>query len=45
MDKANGKGVYEHISGANYDGEWKDDMQHGYGVELWNDSSRFEGYY
>lgn len=45
MDKANGKGVYEHITGSNYDGEWKDDMQHGYGVELWVDSSRFEGYY
>ena len=25
-DKANGKGKYIHLSGANYEGDWKDDL-------------------
>lgn len=28
-----------------YEGEWKDDLQHGKGVETWTDKSRFEGEY
>ena len=27
--KADGRGVYTHKDGATYDGEWKDDLQHG----------------
>jgi hypothetical protein len=25
-DKANGYGVYKHVNGAQYEGEWKDDL-------------------
>jgi len=28
-DMANGKGIYLHIGGAKYEGEWKDDLQNG----------------
>jgi hypothetical protein len=28
-----------------YEGEWKDDLQHGRGVETWTDKSRYEGEY
>jgi hypothetical protein len=34
-----------HRDGAVYEGEWKDDQQHGYGVEKWVDESKYEGYY
>lgn len=27
--------MYIHVNGAKYEGEWKDDLQHGYGVERW----------
>lgn len=32
---ANGIGKYVHNEGAVYEGQWKDDMQHGVGVESW----------
>ncbi len=28
-----------------YKGEWKDDLQDGYGIETWTDSSKYEGSY
>lgn len=28
---------------ASYDGQWRNDKQHGEGVELWPDGARFEG--
>lgn len=31
------------FSGATYEGTWKDDLQHGKGIERWTDSSFFEG--
>lgn len=45
MDKANGYGIYIHINGAKYEGNWKDNVQHGFGIENWNDNSKFEGHY
>lgn len=50
---ANGKGVYEHSGGARYEGEWKDDLQNGHGVETWPgiviililDNAKYEGTY
>ena len=33
--KANGFGVYINSRGARYEGYWKDDLQHGEGVETW----------
>ena len=42
-DKANGYGVYEHVNGARYEGDWKDDLQHGQGKEMWTDESVYEG--
>ena len=32
-------------SGEVYDGEWKDDKMHGYGVHLFPDGATFEGQY
>ena len=34
-----------HVNGAKYEGQWKDDLQDGYGIETWSDGSRYEGYY
>jgi hypothetical protein len=28
-----------------YTGEWKDDVQHGHGVEIWPDGVYYEGHY
>jgi hypothetical protein len=42
---ANGYGIYYHANGAKYEGEWKDDFQHGFGIEIWTDDSIFEGYF
>jgi hypothetical protein len=33
------------MNGAQYKGEWRDDLQHGEGVETWTDKSRYEGEY
>jgi len=33
------------MNGARYEGYWKDDLQHGYGKEIWTDNSRYEGEY
>jgi len=33
------------MNGATYEGDWKNDLQHGKGVEFWNDNSRYEGEY
>jgi hypothetical protein len=38
---ANGFGVYNHRSGAVYEGYWTDNMQDGIGIELWNDNSKY----
>jgi hypothetical protein len=42
---ANGYGIYYHANGAKYEGEWKDDFQNGFGIEIWTDDSIFEGYF
>jgi hypothetical protein len=42
-DRANGIGVYKHNSGASYEGEWKDDLQHGFGIEIWTDNTKYKG--
>jgi len=44
-DKAHGRGFYEHVDGAKYIGDWKEDRQDGYGVETWPDYARYEGTY
>jgi hypothetical protein len=41
LDKAHGKGTYEHMDGATYTGEWKDDRQHGSGIEKWPDQAKY----
>lgn len=33
------------MNGAKYEGQWKDDLQDGYGIETWADGSRYEGHY
>lgn len=33
------------MNGAKYTGEWKDDKQHGHGVETWPDGAVYEGHY
>ena len=33
------------MNGAKYEGSWKDDLQDGYGSEVWADGSKYEGLY
>lgn len=33
---ANGYGVFRDIKGGIYEGDWKDEKQHGFGKEIWN---------
>ena len=43
---ANGHGTFVDSKGSLYEGEWLDDMQHGFGKESWNGGEiRFEGNY
>jgi hypothetical protein len=37
--------VYNHVNGAKYIGQWKDDLQHGIGIETWTDNSKYQGQY
>jgi hypothetical protein len=34
-----------HVNGARYEGNWKNDLQDGWGVESWADGSQYEGEY
>eukprot|EP00434_Breviolum_minutum_P022831 symbB.v1.2.020145.t1/scaffold1642.1/size107908/4 len=41
---AHGVGQYVHAHrGITISGEWQEDLQHGYGVEMWQGGARFEG--
>lgn len=43
---ANGKGTFIDSEGSTYDGDWCDDLQHGYGCETWSQGKiKFEGNY
>ena len=33
------------MKGARYEGGWKDDQQHGYGVEEWVEGAKYSGDY
>jgi hypothetical protein len=44
-NKANGMGIYKNMKGARYEGQWKDDQQHGQGTEEWPEGAQFEGQY
>jgi hypothetical protein len=45
-NKANGFGIYSNRDGAaRYEGAFKDDMQHGKGIEVWDEGSKYEGTY
>ncbi len=33
-DKAHGRGIYTHMDGAQYEGDWKEDKQEGFGNEI-----------
>lgn len=37
--------MYIHTNGARYEGEWKEDLQDGTGVETWTDGSKYNGSY
>jgi hypothetical protein len=42
--KANGSGIFQDLNGGKYEGEWKDDKQHGFGKEIWNNGDEtYEG--
>lgn len=32
-------------SGARYNGQWMNNMRHGFGVQVWPDGARYEGYW
>ena len=40
-----GRGTYTHNDGAEYQGEWIDDLHHGLGKETWEDGAVYEGQY
>jgi hypothetical protein len=45
-DKASGEGVLEQANGDVYDGEWLNDLRHGYGKFISSSTSmRYEGYW
>ena len=33
------------MNGARYEGDWKSDLQQGFGEELWADGSKYTGFY
>jgi len=37
--------VYIHSNGARYEGGWRNNLQHGYGIETWQDHSQYKGNY
>jgi hypothetical protein len=39
------KGEVIFKNGAVYKGQWLGDMKHGYGVQVWPDGARYEGYW
>ena len=49
-NKKEGKGKMEYLNndiylGKIYEGEWKNDLREGRGIEIWKDGERFEGYF
>lgn len=38
-----GMGFFQSITGASFEGCWKNGMYHGYGIECWNDMSYYKG--
>mmetsp|Transcript_100999 Transcript_100999/g.159706 ORF Transcript_100999/g.159706 Transcript_100999/m.159706 type:complete len:215 (-) Transcript_100999:9-653(-) len=40
--KRHGKGIWQSRTGQ-YDGQWKDDMQHGSGAQTWSDGRSYKG--
>ena len=41
----NGKGKIVYDDGDSYEGEWKDDKAHGFGVYISHNGSVYEGYW
>ena len=42
-EKMQGKGLFVWNNGSQYDGEWRNNMKHGYGVYLTEDGTIFKG--
>jgi hypothetical protein len=40
---AHGLGIFRHRDGTTYQGQFENDLQHGFGLEGWPDRSRFKG--
>ena len=38
-----GYGTFVNFTAAEYKGYWQNETQHGYGIESWNDGSKFTG--
>jgi len=36
-------GTFTWSNGTKYEGEWKDDKEHGLGIKIWSDGARYEG--
>ena len=32
-------------NGAVYKGQWKNEQRHGYGIQIWPDGAKYEGYW
>ena len=45
-NRREGKGFFYYTEeGKSYNGEWKNDMREGRGIETWEDGDKFEGYF
>ncbi len=39
-DKANGHGVFFYKDGSKYEGEWKDGLKHGKGIDFYSNGKK-----
>jgi hypothetical protein len=43
LSRITGYGTFVNFAAAEYKGYWQNETQHGYGIESWNDGSKFTG--
>ena len=43
MNKAHGRGIFYHVDGDIYDGDWEEDKANGYGVYQHANGTKYSG--
>ncbi len=43
--KKESRPIYTYKTGSTYEGEWNGGFRDGYGVQIWPDGARYEGYW